>query len=581
MNQDSFIQRLWHRRIPQILGAYVMAGVAVVGFVGLLVERYKLADRVFDAALLAFFTMIPAILLLAYTHGAPGKQAWGRLERFGIPINVAITLVLVVGVLLTETRVEALTETVEVVNVDGSIEEKLRPRAEKRRELAMFFWRNDSGDESLEWLRYGFPILLRRDLEQNPFFDTNSAFSFTTELERADIADALDVPIALAQRISRDHGITYFTDGSFAREGDDWRANLVLYLTETAEPVVTLDATGPTYVEVVDELSIAVRKALDVVDIEELGRDLPVTEHTSVEAIAIEQWIRGNVAQWRDNQAQTAIDSFQKAIEIDPTFALAYSDLAATYSSLGKNTEAIEAASSARKHDYRLNERERLILPIFELVATGHYKKLILVHEQITTLFPTDVSAWRGLAHTYELFGEPVQAIEAYQHVLELDPSEHEVQLEIGRLQSQLGNYEEARQAYQHYVEARPDDASGHMALATTSWFEGDLEETRATFEQARLLTSNPINVDILLAELDGAQGNLEAAERRLNDLSIRVTVPMDRLTVENARIQHYSYLGRYQKGLALSAELHEVLLAVGLPFVADLSVLNYEASTL
>ncbi|MEM8963779.1 MAG: tetratricopeptide repeat protein, partial [Acidobacteriota bacterium] len=580
-DRDGFLPRLWHRRVPQILGAYVMAGVAVVGFVPVLIERYDLSQRIFDATLVAFLTMIPAIFLLAYTHGAPGKQSWGVAERFGIPFNLLVTLALVIGVVATDSQVEALTETVEVVNVDGSVEERLRPRVEQRRELALFFWGNETGDASLDWLRYGFPLLLERDLEQNPFFDVNDAFSFTTELGRAGITDALDVPVALAQRSARDRGITYFADGSFSQQDDELTASLTIYTTETAEPVSTLTASATTFDLVVDELSVAVREALDVVDIEELGRDLPVTEHTSAELEAIEKWITGLVAMGLGNQVENAVGSWQEATALDPTFAVAYGDLAQAYYSLGSMAEAVGAAANARQHDYRLSERERLSLSVFDLMAQGQFKKITLVLEQITTLFPADVDALKRLALVYSVFGDVPKSIETYQQVLELDPTEHEARLEVGRLYSRQGDYAGAREAFRRYLEARPNDPDVRLELAKASWFEGDLEETRKILEEAQVVASSPLDIDILLAELERAEGNVVVAERRLDQLSNRVTVPQDQQKVDNALIRHYSELGRYEEGLAVSGRLREALLKVSQPFMVELAMMSYETALL
>ena len=47
----------------------------------------------------------------------------------------------------------------------GVEQERLVPKAKYRRKLALYFWAIESGDESLDWLRYGFPLMLERDLD--------------------------------------------------------------------------------------------------------------------------------------------------------------------------------------------------------------------------------------------------------------------------------------------------------------------------------------------------------------------------------------------------------------------------------
>ena len=31
---------------------------------------------------------MPSVIVLAYFHGAPGKDEWTKIEKFGIPVNV-------------------------------------------------------------------------------------------------------------------------------------------------------------------------------------------------------------------------------------------------------------------------------------------------------------------------------------------------------------------------------------------------------------------------------------------------------------------------------------------------------------
>ena len=45
MSQESFIKKLLDRRVPQILGSYVVAATSLVLFVEYLVDKYQFADH--------------------------------------------------------------------------------------------------------------------------------------------------------------------------------------------------------------------------------------------------------------------------------------------------------------------------------------------------------------------------------------------------------------------------------------------------------------------------------------------------------------------------------------------------------
>ena len=92
------IKEVLNRRIPQILGSYVVAGTSLVLFMDWLSARYEFPEYFVTIALFGIVSIIPSVLILAYFHGAPGKDQWNKLEKVGIPINIVfIGLMIVVG----------------------------------------------------------------------------------------------------------------------------------------------------------------------------------------------------------------------------------------------------------------------------------------------------------------------------------------------------------------------------------------------------------------------------------------------------------------------------------------------------
>ena len=46
------------------------------------------AEHISSIALFGLISILPSVVILAYFHGAPGKDEWTRVEKFGIPINI-------------------------------------------------------------------------------------------------------------------------------------------------------------------------------------------------------------------------------------------------------------------------------------------------------------------------------------------------------------------------------------------------------------------------------------------------------------------------------------------------------------
>ena len=92
------IKEVLNRRIPQILVSYIVAGTSLVLFIDWLSARYEFPQYYVTIALFGIVSIIPSVLILAYFHGAPGKDEWNKLEKVGIPMNVIfIALMILLG----------------------------------------------------------------------------------------------------------------------------------------------------------------------------------------------------------------------------------------------------------------------------------------------------------------------------------------------------------------------------------------------------------------------------------------------------------------------------------------------------
>ena len=94
MPNKSFIKRLVERRIPHILGSYLVAGTSLILFIEYLVEKYQFPSHYPTLSLFALIGILPSVIILSYFHGAPGKDEWTKVEKVGIPVNVLFIAVI-------------------------------------------------------------------------------------------------------------------------------------------------------------------------------------------------------------------------------------------------------------------------------------------------------------------------------------------------------------------------------------------------------------------------------------------------------------------------------------------------------
>ena len=93
MAKKSFIKTLLERRIPQILGSYFVAGTSLILFIEYLIDKYQFPSHYPTLALFALIGILPSVIILSYFHGAPGKDEWNRIEKIGVPANIAFIII--------------------------------------------------------------------------------------------------------------------------------------------------------------------------------------------------------------------------------------------------------------------------------------------------------------------------------------------------------------------------------------------------------------------------------------------------------------------------------------------------------
>jgi len=132
---------------------------------------------------------------------------------------------------------------------------------------------------------------------------------------------------------------------------------------------------------------------------------------TSLEALKIFTLAKANSDAGKTLEA---IPQYQRAIELDPNFARAYSGLAAQYGNLGESDLAMENQQKAYDLRNRVSERERFgITATYYWVVTGDLDKETETEEAWARAYIRDAEPLNNLTVTYSRFlGQYEKAIE-------------------------------------------------------------------------------------------------------------------------------------------------------------------------
>ena len=185
-----------------------------------------------------------------------------------------------------------------------------------------------------------------------------------------------------------------------------------------------------------------------------------------------------------------AIDSLQKATELDPGYGQAHAFLA-TACELRATTDpdpiwaerAEKAEAAALKHAPMLPETHRANAA--NLQRHAHRRAAIDGYLTAYELDPSDPRAAAILGHSYDALGRPDLAIPWYEKANRREKRDVYAD-NIASAWLSLGDYTQAETHYRTAINSRPDLPVGDLGLVTVALFRGDHEAARKQCQVAR-----------------------------------------------------------------------------------------------
>lgn len=548
------IQEIKNRRILPALGLYVGSCWVLIEILDRLSERYLLSPYITDAAFWGLYSLIPAVILLAWAHGKPGKDRATTAEKVGVPINIIATIGLLVTVFGGK-DLGATASMISIANEDGVQETHYIPSESFRRRMAVFFFENVSSDPELDWLQYGVTELLVQDLQQNPFVLASSPWAhfgngFYMRMKQAGFSDGLDVPLSLMREIARDANRQYFVEGDIDRVADEYVINVRIWETQSLKQVAELKESDWDLYRTVDALSIELRDALDVPrGSARMAEDLPLAETYGESSQAFQYYLSGLNARLFDNDFEASDAFFDAAVNADPGFVLAWFVKAINLIESGDIPSAQEAISQAQKLDYRLPAKDRATLKRIKYRLSGQNEKL-LAFLRMQVRLNDDASSHNMLATMLMVTGELQEAKQQFHAALDKDPLNLGIYLQLSLLERATGNMESAIGFARKYQEEKPEDFEAHQVLGDLLRDSGNLDAAEEHYQQASLLDDRPVQPMLRLVDIALRQGDVNEARDLLEQAEMAAQSVVHKAAVRAAVATLEFRLGRIRAGI-------------------------------
>lgn len=299
--------------------------------------------------------------------------------------------------------------------------------------------------------------------------------------------------VTTAEQARRDFGVNLVLEGSLHKSGDQVRVNYALVDARTRRQLraqsVTLAAADPFAVQ--DEI---VNGAVDM-----LGVQVPSAErealrpHGTKVPGAYTLYLQGKG--YLDNydnpdNIDTAVNLFQQALQLDPTYAQAYASLGDAYWKKYLHTRdarLIESTSAPCEQALHLDETLSSAHECLGTIAagTGHYEEAVKEFGRALDAEPANDDAYTGLAHAYELLGKPVEAERTYRRVIELRPQYWAGYNWLGAFYFNQMEYPKAAEMFSKVVALVPDSFHGYDNLGAAYLGEGQYSQAIETFKRS------------------------------------------------------------------------------------------------
>ena len=545
----SLLKELWRRRVPQILGIYIIAALAIVEFVKWLMNRYFLSPNLPDFSLVALLSLIPAVSILAYFHGRLGRAKWAKAEKIVIPVNILISAALLFFLFYGK-DLGAATKTIVYMDDEGLTIERSIPKSEFRKKVALCYFDNETSDPELDWLQYGIVEAMRIDLIQDLYLNVGAGLD--PKLKAAGFEEGVGVPLTLKREIAQDRHMDYFVSGTFTQGNEGLTVNTSLYETKRMKLLRERSLTGKDIFQLIDEMSVQLRHDLEI-PAHHIGEteDKPVSEMMTDSLPAFKLFVIGNYMNEIKADWDKSLDYLEQAVDDDPTFAYAWYNLSGLYMQSNQSKKSEEAIRTAMQHDYKLSEKDKFeVKYLYYFLHKQDQDMVFTLAKRRVELFPEDIEGHEWLAGAYWNKNQLDEALSEFKLILELDPEQYEYFQDIAGIYEDKGEFDKALEYFKKYADKFPEDSKSFTKVGALYKTLGDFEQAKAYYKKANLIEPENIQVLTTLADIESNMGNFEQALKQYHEALELCKTPNQRNQVFRSLRYYYEMRGQYNRAL-------------------------------
>jgi non-specific serine/threonine protein kinase len=428
--------------------------------------------------------------------------------------------------------------------------------------VAVISFDNHTGEAAYDYLRKAIPNLLITSLEQSKYLRVVTWERLQDLLKQMNRPDVDIIDKDLGFKLCEMDDIEAIVVGSFTKAGNVFATDVKVLDVKTKSLIKSASAKGNGVDSIlqkqIDKLSKEIARGIGVAERPQDESRHPIAEVTTESMEAYNHYLKGR-DYYERLYNEEARECLEKAIELDPQFAVAHMYLAAIHGRL-RNTETRDYHyRKAMDHADKANRKERMYIEAAYAVSIeGDIKKRFRILKQMAEEFPNEKLAHQLLASHYRVNELFYQAVEEYDKVLELDPNYGWAMNELGYMYADAGYFDKAHDYLQRYIAASPGDANPVDSMGELYFRMGKLDDAVAKYREALELKPDFYYAYWEIAYINALKENYAESLKWIESFLEKAPSFGTRAEGLQWKAFYHLWAGRFEVALAIAGELRE-----------------------
>ena len=412
-------------------------------------------------------------------------------------------------------------------------------------------------------------------LNQSPFLNVISDNKVAQTLRLMTRPSDTKLTPEVAREICQRARSKAYIAGTIGSLGSEYVLALKAVNCQNGEPLAQEQITASAKEKVLDALGTAATRLRG-----ELGEtlatvqrfDVPLAEATTSSLEALQAYSLGWKA-FYENGGAAALPYHQRAIALDPSFAMAYASVGNDYLTAGEVGRASEYLTKAFQMRDHASERERLhITALYYGEVTGELEKEVAADQTFVGIY----SGGHGsLGWSYMKQGQYEKATAEYREAVRLDP-DRRFSEDLAQSLFALQRFDEARRIEEAQAQKRENFSAVHQNLYALAFLTSD---SHAMAEQRQWFDKRDDKSGLSLASDTAAYTGCLGKSRELTRQSVDGAIRADQkenaaIWLENSALREAAFgnIAKAKQAAAEGLKLYPAIASQGVAVEATLS---------